>query len=383
MDLRSPRTEPADVHISQTNARAHLPALQLIRAAAAVLVVLWHLGGVAGNFPELELRVPPFLRFGYAGVDIFFVLSGFIICYLTSRAFNPADFMYRRFVRIYPFYAFFTSVMLAAWLYNPRFTMGMDQPTVESVVKSFLVLPQRELPLLFPGWSLEHEVLFYALVAATLIRGRHVHILVALIILGTVGLLNVMFLAPPFWDYHVFSVVQFEFAIGVVVFLFRGELARLGVACPLTAGFIALGFTAAAMHWPGHTVGGFEDPLRIFGFGLAGGAFLICALNSRLAPYLDSGRLGARVVASLVLLGDASYVLYLTHPFVISAFGKIAIAFGIARPAAVAAWLILALVISCLAAAVFHVVIERPLLRALTRAHFAGTKSARATAGRS
>ena len=91
--------------------KAKLPGIQILRAAAALMVVVWHVGGIAKNFEDIDATPPPFLMFGYAGVDLFFVLSGYIICRVcSSREFHWKDFVRKRFLRIYPFYALFTGL---------------------------------------------------------------------------------------------------------------------------------------------------------------------------------------------------------------------------------------------------------------------------------
>jgi Acyltransferase family len=124
--------------------KAKLPGIQILRAVAALMVVVWHVGGIAKNFEDIDATPPPFLMFGYAGVDLFFVLSGYIICRVcSSREFHWKDFVRKRFLRIYPFYALFSGLALLAWMVNPAFVLGGMEPTLSSIVDSFFVLPQQ------------------------------------------------------------------------------------------------------------------------------------------------------------------------------------------------------------------------------------------------
>ena len=74
-----------------------LAGIQILRAVAAIMVVLWHLGGVSRNFQDIDVIPPEFLMFGEAGVDLFFVISGFIICHISlTHPFRWQDFVRKR-----------------------------------------------------------------------------------------------------------------------------------------------------------------------------------------------------------------------------------------------------------------------------------------------
>ncbi|MFL5438703.1 MAG: acyltransferase family protein, partial [Myxococcales bacterium] len=88
-------------------------SVQVARAVAALMVVTWHFSAVYNDIlPRgTSLGTPAFLQFGYAGVDLFFVISGFIISLITDKDdFRFSEFMVRRAIRILPFYALFTGV---------------------------------------------------------------------------------------------------------------------------------------------------------------------------------------------------------------------------------------------------------------------------------
>jgi exopolysaccharide production protein ExoZ len=128
-------------------------SIQVLRAIACLLVVQVH----------FFLHIPIINRdlCGAIGVDIFFIISGFIIS--ASIDFLPKDepvttFFINRFSRVVPYYYFLTAIFIGfSYLLNTAFD-------THQVIKSLLFIPQVKDPVLFLGWSLNHEVFFYAFV---------------------------------------------------------------------------------------------------------------------------------------------------------------------------------------------------------------------------
>ena len=157
-----------------------LNTLQSCRAFAAMLVVCYHLGGTIAltRYFGVGWVSRPF-AFGHAGVEFFFVLSGFIIVHVHQGDFGwPSrlgNYLKKRLVRIYPVYwMVFTAVSIAALPFSSlRETLPSD-PAV--ILKALLLLPQdREVvggtgaPLLGVAWSLQYEILFYGGVASFIV----------------------------------------------------------------------------------------------------------------------------------------------------------------------------------------------------------------------
>lgn len=144
--------------------------LQLLRGIAAAMVVLFH----AVSWFPFDPAAPPLIQrifhlWGKSGVDLFFVISGFVIMYSQSRAQRPfGAFLRDRALRILPLYWLLTAAFMALLLALPNSFTGQPPLTAERVLLSFgmvnwLIL--REWPILFVGWSLEYEALFYLLFA--------------------------------------------------------------------------------------------------------------------------------------------------------------------------------------------------------------------------
>lgn len=166
-----------------------LKSVQALRGLAALLVVFYHVRAlealsIEANGLEEVTWVGRVFSNGYAGVDLFFVISGFIMVFVTRSAqtgLQPAaDFLFARATRIYPIWWVFAGIMtiyMAAAHGLPNGaegwqTVSRSQPPVDYVVKSFLLLPQAEFPILGVGWTLVHEVYFYAVFALFMLLPR-------------------------------------------------------------------------------------------------------------------------------------------------------------------------------------------------------------------
>lgn len=352
--------------LSENPDRKKFEGIQIARAAAALLVVIWHAGGVSGNFRDVDIVPPAWLQFGDGGVDLFFVISGFIIMHVTrSPHFDARDFLMKRFLRIYPLYAFFSALVLFAFLINPAWKLGVETPTPDIIAKSFLVLPQQPFPILFVGWSLEHEAIFYLIVAAVFAAGWRQVLLPFLLTLFLAGvLLRIAF--GDFWDDHLLSPFHIQFAIGVLAYHHRHRLAPFKCLVPVAAGLAIYALTAWLTKgsvirnaWPDSPA----FPLlltRTVGFGIGAGLMLVGSVNMNVARLRDS-RFWAPAMALLIALGDASYGLYLSHPFVMSLAGKLGVALRVSGSTAVVL-LVLAVAAAALVALIFYRLVEKPYL---------------------
>ncbi len=312
--------------------------IQYLRALAALAVVLFHAAERTGHH----------FAIGAAGVDVFFVISGFIMWVISDRRpVAPLAFLGERLRRIAPVYWLATMVMIGGGIGGlfPNLVLSLDH-----VVASLLFVPARSpssgeiWPVLVQGWTLNFEMFFYVVFAASLMLPRHrrlpvmAAIFVSLVLLGlAIDTDNALFLTYT-------RPVILEFVAGMIVaeFWLRGRVAgpRSGIALVLgaLAGFAAL----AVLRLP------FDE--RILG---------------PLAVMLVVGTLAleaagwVRKWALPTLLGDASYSIYLWHTFAISVVVKVAgmIGFGSVPT------LLVALVAGTLAGLAAYFLVERPLVR--------------------
>jgi len=163
-----------------------LPSIQSFRGIAALLVVAFHLTVRSNELLKQNLLAGIF-SFGSAGVDFFFVLSGFVIfCvhrYDTGNSRKLKNFLLKRFVRIYPIYFLLTLLIIPIYLagYGHSYKSNID-----IILKSFLLYPQSNgiYPILNVGWTLSYEVLFYLFSSlAILLKPQLTRIIFALWIL--------------------------------------------------------------------------------------------------------------------------------------------------------------------------------------------------------
>ena len=321
-------------------------SLQAGRALAALVVVLHHGVGASRDFVAL---VPEPLNtigaFGYLGVDFFFILSGFIIYYTNIRKIGtpgwPARYLQGRFFRVYLPYWAVTGVLVTAYLLVPSLSAGARET---ELVSSFLLVPSRVKPILSVGWTLQHEVMFYALFLLGALSGR----LLTVIAVWAVAILGYAALSDGWHDLLKFALhpinLEFIAGMGIAWCFIAGQAARpLGAALGLAAG-VAL-----------FAVAGFDRDWSVFiGLGLASVVSMMVALEA-------AGKL--RVAALWVLLGDASYAIYLIHLPLMSLTARLCAKVPVLDnwPAALAT----GLGASIAAGLVFHLAFERPLLAAL------------------
>src|ERR1700689_5491333 len=334
-------------------------SLQACRGVAALLVVLYHLGiaiaapqyfGVAGfAYP---------LSFGHIGVDFFFVLSGFIITYVhwqdISRPRALPRYLQRRFVRIYPIYwIIFLAVLLAA-LVMPA-TRAAVPHELGFILKGLGPIPEEwrrhaSPPVIVVSWSLEYEVVFYLVFALAIINRWLLAIPLALLAYAYMSCAGGCEFPRSFFT----NAIALLFILGAVVAV--GERKGLAMRSPLAlagAGtfiFISLGVAEVLVPSFRSTV------TQHIALGLAS-----CLTIAGLLSW-EKGQPHKVSLGALVLLGDASYVLYLLHYPLIIVLCKLAV-FVLARGASGAGIAYVMILMLCILAAVaVHLWIEKPLL---------------------
>jgi exopolysaccharide production protein ExoZ len=346
--------------------RKEIIGLQYLRGLAAIAVVIYHAGAMAA-FPKYfgQELLPDVLRYGSIGVDVFFLISGMIICIVAiDRDLLPrtsvGDFAMKRVVRILPM------MWLAILSYAVLRVVGRSGV--------FDPLPYIRAATLFPAgelapnviWTLRHELCFYAVFAVAMLGFRR----------RLVWLLPLWFAAPIVYELAGLDLKPTDPWV---------EALRT-IANPVNLEFAA-GFALGAV-W----LRGSRSPLFI----LNGGAMLLLLIGMTVALVLITSAIGfephgtalnAAVTSALaatlllvaiyghplagpsrfvgVVLGDASYSIYLFHLHIVSAVLSVWSAMAPRTPIfVVVAMTALAAIVG---GVVIHLLIERPLIAALQR----------------
>lgn len=343
-----------------------LYGIQLLRGLAALLVVFGH-SNLMMRYPEYFGASPYSARdLGGFGVAVFFVISGFIIVTstltekLTPRI-DGREYARRRFVRILPF------MWVCVIGYNLFTYVGTGVVEWLPAVRAMAVWPVGELkPNIL--WSLRHEFLFYLLFGVTMISRRaSVWLLVAWFVAPLVIYGLMPFDAHEGWHpYHheLFRVVflgseagaNVQFGVG----FFLG-IAWLGGATPLHP-LQRPGFTACVVAIVAGAVIALAGPE---GPGL--GKSLLWSVLAGMIVYVGivTKASPGRVRDIGVLLGDASFSIYLTHNAVLLTL--LELSRGHQHFLSPTAWMILFVAIATTVGIAAHFLVERPLIAVLSR----------------
>lgn len=291
-------------------------SLQALRGLAALGVVLFHLLPFEAKYLPGASIMPHGAAAGRAGVDLFFVLSGFLSIW-TTRRLSPgpaaaAPFLARRLTRIYPAYWFYCLLLLAGG------TAAGLSPDLSAahIAAALLLVPSAGPPLLLVSWTLVFEVYFYLAYAVMLALGvpqerRGLWLLgwgAAVVLLRTV-------LHPARADVvadALLSPLVFEFLAGCAAALLCARpLAKRRAGL---AGLAGLGLLVVCLLWC-ETL--YAAPwLRVAGFGSAGALLLVGCVGY-------DALLRRQLPGWMVAIGDASYSLYLSHLFTLGIAGRV------------------------------------------------------------
>lgn len=290
--------------------RVQIDALQVLRAVAAISVFLFHY--FLYLYLEFGLFGENLFEVGAFGVDVFFVVSGFIICLAGRDENSPVRFVQKRISRILPLYYLLTLSVFVVALVAPHLLYSTTA-NAENLLRSLLFIPYTKenglvQPLLFLGWTLNYEMFFYLVFAICMFAGRQ---RVFLVLAAIIALVVYGQLAKPQSVPAIFftSGIMLNFAWGCIIYLIY-ELAPklLRLARPL---WPLAALTILVQNWVPTNLP------REFAFGLPSMVLLAGLLTTRIGE--------GRIPRFFVLLGDASYSLYLIHPYILQALFKIAI----------------------------------------------------------
>lgn len=328
--------------------------VQYARAAAALGVLVFHAGQRSG----VDFAV------GARGVDLFFVISGFIMWTVsTRRETRPGAFLIARLKRIVPLYWIATLALAIGGLAGLFPTLRQELGWTH-LIQSLLFIPHispgsgQIWPVLVPGWTLNLEMFFYGVFAVCLFLAPRARL--AALTLSFLALVSIGLIASPTEAVAVTytNPLILEFVAGVWLAVIARRVPS--PAAPAAALFAVAGLTLLLIvpFW-----GGLAERLA-------------CLIGATLCLYgvlsLDL-RQATRDIPLLRTVGDASYSIYLWHGVAVSiaavVAGKLGLPPLIIIPASIAGGLILG------AASYFG--LERPIARVLSRPRRVDVSSAR------
>lgn len=334
-----------------------LLSIQYLRGFSAVSIVFYHAFvqldrlGFSGPTPQILS----------GGVDIFFVISGFIIWHTTSlKHIDALTFVKNRVRRIVPLYWIVTTFYLAVVIFAPHL-MQSGHFDLYHVAASYLFIPTPHpsnptmmWPLVVQGWSLNCEMFFYVLFGISLLLSRKVRLIaIETCIIALIMLHYILSLPENSIIGFYSSSVMIEFAFGVALSYLTSMIRPINVYVVLLtmiAGLCGLVMVAVFDLLPNMRGVAYGIPCSL----MVGGAVLYEKSFSipRLAP--------------LKLIGDSSYSLYLIHGSVLSALGRLALHLTVLTSLGMACFLLVGVSCAILAGLIVFQYIERPVLFALS-----------------
>ena len=260
--------------------------IEFSRFVAAMLVMCVHI---------------PVFGFGAFGVDIFFIISGFVMMHSTER--TSSNFFKKRLIRILPNYYIFT---LGVFILALKFPHLLNNTTADlnHLLKSLFFIPFNKnetghFPILFLGWTLNLEMLFYSIFALSLMINKKYRGFISSYILLTIFFISAYINSFPLKAYNDFII--FEFILGMIIYLIIFKKNYIESFLMLLAIIIGCLF---------HEIN-LNNRLLIYGLPSMIIMFLIILKfqNLKLSKFI-------------LMLGAGSYSLYLTHPYIIQFFDR-------------------------------------------------------------
>jgi len=335
---------------------ARLESVQALRGIAAILVVLFH----AHQF-QLDARYfgrPPmggFWAWGLHGIDLFFVISGFVMAHVHFEDFRRGTgwkrFLVSRVSRIYMPYWPILAMLAVIYFAMPWLGRESMRDPI-TILRSALLWPGTN-GLLSVAWTLQHEMVFYFVVMIALMRpavGALLFVLWQLYAALAGATTSIGSETAKLW----LGPYEIEFAFGIACMLMLRRFPASSYPRAILAAGVA-SFSAIALYTTyvrDFTPVTFTSTIS---YGLAASAILVGAVYCERARCLRIPRLA-------VILGGASYSIYLIHYPLISVLSKLLHSFGMFE-ASSAAPVLLELSLSCVAVGcLYHTLVERRLI---------------------
>ncbi|MCM3783922.1 acyltransferase [Neobacillus mesonae] len=357
------RLKNSNSDMNQSSNKRQIDSLQMVRGIAALLVVLHHIGTIYSKSLGHDIVMTiPFIP-GYMGVDIFFVLSGFLMYYIHHKDIGTSKnrllpYLKKRLIRIYP--AYWVVLIALVGIYFAVPSMGYDYYRDASyILNSFLLIPQSEQPLLGVAWTLTHEVYFYLIFGLLIILNKKY----TKFFMGawlTFTVLNLFLLSENYLLDFFFSPYNFEFLYGIIVARFILKNNSYSYKKILTISILML-----LIVWSISMISSVYD-YRVLLWGIPS-ALLLYGLVAYELSNRQERKMALKIKKALMFLGDASYSIYLTHIVGILFFVQVHKILNMDSELIVQLSSPFVFIFLLVAGCLFHLLVEKPLLKIMRR----------------
>ncbi len=273
-----------------------LNQIQWLRAIAAILVVITHFTGKAYSVKLLDHEFSS----GAIGVDIFFIISGFIMMYVSDlKKQYPIKFILNRFIRILPVHYFFLFILIIIFLIKPDVINSSVSKTY--VWESFLLVPalRNDAEYLNPViWTLFYEMMFYLIFCVSLnLKNLTTSAIATTLVISAIVFSGFFYKGDNIYISAATDSISLEFCYGMLLYVFykKGFL-TFHWLLPLMLSII-LYFVLKQF-----------DFYRFIKLGIPSALIFISFLNMKNSK-----------ITFLNFLGKISYEIYICHIMVISA----------------------------------------------------------------
>lgn len=350
-----------------------LTSLQAARGFAALFVVAFHSLFINEKYVQGESLLPEMLVFGQTGVDLFFVISGFVMIIAFRNKFGVRgevfNFLKGRFFRIYPIYWVYLLAVFLVFTLKPEMVNSSQGGGVD-LFSSFTLTPHDSPPLVMVAWSLVHEVWFYLVFAVILMLPAKwmTHAFVAWL---TVILSASVFAETPENAYlrimtHEFSIEFIFGALAGITYLNASKI-KSSFTVPL---LLLIGMGGIAYALSSELIGNADviQSISLERVFAVGGSYTLLLLALTLQE--STGKM--KCFGFLRSAGDMSYSLYLSHVLTLSLCGRVWMMLGFSGGgfwSAVIFWVVSYTAVLVVAYASYHL-IERNLIRLTGKIQF-------------
>lgn len=329
MELQTVQENCAVASRQPQSAPLRLVGVQSLRGLAVLMVVIAHLHHTELKYSLGSHLLGAWTLLGSSGVDIFLVISGFVLTYLGFGHFGTASYVksyaFARVSRVYPVYILVTVLLVPLYLLQPALFNTTEGHQV-NLWRSLLLIPDLHLPLIPVAWTLHHEIYFYLVFGAMLLLPERLLIkAMAIWLLITMALIACGQQTPRAqqgaFERVLFNPINLEFILGMVLAYavvygprrgstkcLWGALLWLCIACPV---WLAVTGTY-----------GVSDGWRVVVFGLPATLFTYGIVVRE----IEHGRV---FWPRLAWIGDGAYSIYVTHLMVLVVMGRLWQIFGV------------------------------------------------------